>query len=338
MKTIRNSEWVVRVGLAALVLIFAACKSSKSNKAEEGTAKTTEAAKPPVDDKAAPPETTPPPETPTASAKPAPAEPTTKVKVGDTELDVWVAGEGTPILFIHGVMFRDPFQPLVEKLSAEGFQVVTYGRRGYGGKKAAPIDIATQAKDAVAVLDHLKIKKANVVGHSFGAAVALQVGLQSPDRVLSLALMEPPLLEHAPSSKAMAEGFGPIVEKYKKGDKAGALNDFLIANGGSKEVVDKELPAGAWDLAVADVDTLFQSELPSLGAWKVKPDAVKKLKMPVLFMRGNDTAPVFAESGDALMKWLPKAKRIDVAKANHLFPVSQPDACATGVAQFAVKK
>jgi pimeloyl-ACP methyl ester carboxylesterase len=337
MKTMRIPVVCARVGLAALLLVVA-CKS-KAKSEDEKTAKTTEPAKQAPEDKAAPAEAPVPPDAKTLPAKPPPAEPTTKVKVGDSELDVWVRGEGAPVIFIHGVMFRDPFGPLLDKLEAKGgLQLITYGRRGYGGKKTGPIDIPGQAKDVVAVLDHLKIKKANIVGHSYGAAIALQVGIQSPDRAQSLVLLEPPLPEFAPSFKKMGEGMAPIVEKYKKGDKEGALTDFLAANGGSKEVVDKELPGGAWELALGDIDTLFQVELPALGTWKVKPDAVKKLKMPVLFMKGADTLPIFAESGDAIHKWLPKAQQIAVPSSNHFFPVTQSDACATGMAQFVAEK
>lgn len=86
-------------------------------------------------------------------------EPTTKVRVSaKDELDVWVMGEGDPVVFIHGAMARDFLKPLADELvRTGGYQAIHYGRRGHGGVglPGETADIAGQATDVVMILDAL---------------------------------------------------------------------------------------------------------------------------------------------------------------------------------------
>lgn len=62
-------------------------------------------------------------------------DPTTKVRVSaKDELDVWVTGEGDPVVLVHGGMARDLHKPLTDELvRTRGCQAIHYGRRGHGG-------------------------------------------------------------------------------------------------------------------------------------------------------------------------------------------------------------
>ena len=119
--------------------------------------------------------------TPTSRGMP---EPTTRVKVSDKDqLDVWVAGEGEPVVLIHGAMTRDLLKPLMDELvKKDRYQVIHYARRGHGGHgpPGETADIPGQAADVVAVLDALGVDKAHVAGHSFGAYIALELATQAP--------------------------------------------------------------------------------------------------------------------------------------------------------------
>ncbi len=107
-------------------------------------------------------------------------------------LDVEVHGDGTagrsPVLLIHGFpdtkrLWTKQVGPLVDA----GHQVITYDQRGYGASdKPTEVDaysVIFLAMDAIAVLDHLDIARAHVVGHDWGAAAAWATASFSPDRV-----------------------------------------------------------------------------------------------------------------------------------------------------------
>ena len=157
--------------------------------------------------------------------------------VNGFELAYDVQGEGEPVLFIHGAIFADFLRPLAEQPAFSGFQRIRYHRRGYGesGGPAGGFDM--QAADIVALLDHLEVDRAHLVGHSEGAMIALVLAASYPDRVRSLALLEP-----LPSSSWLAASdfadllgilgpaFEAMVGRYQAGDIAGAYDVALRAD------------------------------------------------------------------------------------------------------------
>lgn len=264
-------------------------------------------------------------------------EPTTRVRVSThDELDVWVMGEGAPVVLVHGAMTRDLLTPLADQLTSRGYQVIHYGRRGYGGVglPGDPADFAGQATDVVTILDSLGIGRAHVAGHSLGAFIALELATRAPDRLLSASLLEPVFGQQLQSAAAQQEmqqiietGMPPIAEKYTSGDEDGAVTMFWDLTSGVPGVIDllePVLPKGARELAAADLNTVLQVELPALGAYTAEPAAVKKITTPVAWIGGTDTATVFAESGALVREWLPTTRTAEIAGAAHYFPVLKP--------------
>jgi pimeloyl-ACP methyl ester carboxylesterase len=100
------------------------------------------------------------------------------------------AGAGTPVLFIHEFAGdHRSWEPQV-RCFARRYRCVTYAARGYPPSDV-PADLAAYSQDlavadALAVLDHLLIERAHIVGLSMGAFCALHVGLRHPDRTASL--------------------------------------------------------------------------------------------------------------------------------------------------------
>lgn len=216
--------------------------------------------------------------------------------------------------------------------------MVSYHRRGFAGSDRAqpPFLLHQQAADSRALLAHLGIPRAHVAGHSYGAITALQLALDAPETIQSLALLEPPLLDAIPSGSTFAEGIEPIVGLYTQGDKVGAVDGFLTAVVGPayREVIDKVLPPGAFDLAVADLDTFFQVELPALQAWRFTADDAQRLRQPVLSVVGSETAPIFSESHDLLKQWVPHTEEVVIPQATHALQQMNPSAVANGLRRF----
>jgi pimeloyl-ACP methyl ester carboxylesterase len=98
-------------------------------------------------------------------------------------------GSGTPVVLLHGGMLNIElgFPDLVPEL-APRHQVIAVELQGHG--RTADIDReitpASSASDVVGLLDHLGLERAHVVGHSMGAAVAIELAVSHPDRVLSI--------------------------------------------------------------------------------------------------------------------------------------------------------
>ncbi len=100
------------------------------------------------------------------------------------------AGSGTPVVFIHEYAgdYRT-WEPQLRYFS-RAFRCITFSQRGY-----PPSDVPDEPakygqdiarNDVIALMDALKIEKAHVVGHSMGASTALHVGINYPERCLSV--------------------------------------------------------------------------------------------------------------------------------------------------------
>ena len=102
------------------------------------------------------------------------------------------AGSGTPIIFLHEFAAdHTNWEPQMRYFSRR-HRCIAYSARGY-----TPSDVPRSADvytykhfytDALAVLDHLKIAKAHFVGLSMGSYSSLQIGLNAPERALSMTL------------------------------------------------------------------------------------------------------------------------------------------------------
>ncbi len=103
-------------------------------------------------------------------------------------------GQGEPVVLVHGFASNLHVNWVgtkwVDTLLAAGFRVIAFDHRGHGesDKLYDPerYTIGDMAKDTVALLDHLKIEKADLLGFSMGARVAAYLAITSPQRARSL--------------------------------------------------------------------------------------------------------------------------------------------------------
>jgi pimeloyl-ACP methyl ester carboxylesterase len=245
--------------------------------------------------------------------------------------------EGEPVLLIAPGVFIDGLaHPLFRRPELfSSYRLVHYHRRGWAGSSHGneSLSVVRQAADAVALLDELNIEAAHVVGHSYGGVIALQLALDAPDIVHTLALLEP-ALRAGPEGKAHLERtIGPARAQYIAGNKREFIT--VATNGlfgpGWEPTVERALP-GAIEHAVADADTFFE-EQSALPQWKFGPEQAATIKQPVLSVLGRRSAPIFHEGRPVLHSWLPQTEDLDV-DATHMLQIEEPAAIAAGLAAF----
>src|SRR5476649_2142036 len=101
-------------------------------------------------------------------------------------------GQGTPVLFVHEFAGdHSSWEPQMRELGKR-YRCIAYAARGYTPSDV-PADKGAYSyehfmRDCVAVLDHLKIDSAHIVGLSMGGYTTLQVALNHPTRVRSMVL------------------------------------------------------------------------------------------------------------------------------------------------------
>ena len=109
-----------------------------------------------------------------------------------------VAPQGTAnghsVLLLHGNNFGGfYFKAIIDALTKEGFRVVVPDQIGYGrsSKPIAPYNLHSQARNTSLVLQHLKIEKAMVVGHSMGGMLAARLATQYPKMIERVVIYNP---------------------------------------------------------------------------------------------------------------------------------------------------
>ncbi len=101
-------------------------------------------------------------------------------------------GDGPPVLALHGLASSAHWYDLVAPLLRDRYRVIAPDQRGHGqsAQAASGYDWPTLASDAIGLLDHLGLQTAAVVGHSWGANVALNTAALHPDRVTALVMID----------------------------------------------------------------------------------------------------------------------------------------------------
>lgn len=262
--------------------------------------------------------------------------------VNGIELAYEVQGEGEPMLFIHGAIWADFLRPLAEQPAFSAFQRIRYHRRGYGesGGPAGGFDL--QAADIVALLDHLGLDRAHLVGHSEGAMIALVLASSYPDRVRSLALLEP-----LPSSSWLAASdfadllgvLGPAFEAmaghYQAGDVAGAFDALFEPTGLDWRTATKAAGPGVTDQGIRDAATFIEAEASALVDWTFGPDQAATIDSPVLSWRAGSDNPINPATRAFLHALFPHHEETILTDGDHFSVSTNPSAVADPIAAFA---
>ena len=236
------------------------------------------------------------------------------------------SGDGPAVVLVHGFgldlrMWDPQAGPLAQR-----FRVVRYDCRGFGA--TGPLDPAvsyTHAGDLVALLDHLAIGDAVLVGLSFGGRVALQTALAAPARVRGLVLLDA-VLDGVPWDPESEDALGQVARRVQTGGvtagRAAWLAHPLFA-------AARERPELAAQLAAMVAGYPGQHWLGQDPHQQARPqifDALEDVTAPTLVVTGDRDVPGFREMSAVLARRIPGAEHRVVAGAGHMVNMEQPAA------------
>jgi 3-oxoadipate enol-lactonase len=252
------------------------------------------------------------------------------------------AGNGTPILFSHEFAgdYRN-WEPQMRYFSRR-HRCITYSARGY-----KPSDVPADPKaysyehwasDAIAVLDHLKIDKAHMVGLSMGGYTVVVLGLRYPNRCLSLTPAgagsgseRAHTEEFRGSCRALADAFekSGTPEVVKAYGLSPARIPFLIKDPRGFEEFNRMFSEHD---AKGSAMTMrgFQSERPSLYDFEAD---IRKIALPTLIVVGDEDEPCL-EPSFLLKQWMPASGLVVVPKTGHVVNQEEPGLFNAAVADF----
>jgi pimeloyl-ACP methyl ester carboxylesterase len=224
---------------------------------------------------------------------------------GDVEIAYLDEGEGDPILLVHGFASTKNvnwvYPTWVSELKNNGRRVIAFDNRGHGdsGKLYDPeaYRVPIMAGDISALMDHLGIERADVMGYSLGARMTASLARSAPQRLRSAVF--------------------------------GGIGIGLIEGGGPGENVAQALEAPSLDDVTDPVGRTFRafadqtrSDRRALAACLrgsrglMSREQAAGIAVPVLIAVG--TADEIAGSAQALGKIIPGAQVLDIPNRDHM--------------------
>ncbi len=253
--------------------------------------------------------------------------------VNGTELYYEMAGHGRAVVFIHGFTLDTRMWDAQFELLAQQFQVIRYDMRGFG-QSAVPTDAPySHVEDCRALLDHLHIKQACLVGLSKGGGVALDFALTYPQRTQALALLDTVLGGHSWSAEGSARD-RLVWQRAREGGIAAAKESWLAH------------PLFAPALRQTAVAAHLTHMINDYSGWhfvhrnpeqQLEPPAAQRLHeltMPVLVMAGEWDTADFLQITAVIGQQIPQAQTAVVPGVGHMVNMEAPAVCNRLLAEF----
>lgn len=269
--------------------------------------------------------------------------------IGHLPSQHWVeAGQGEPLVLLHGFpqhgwMWRRVVPPLARR-----WRVIVPDQRGMGGTSitATGYDKATLARDLQALLQHLGVERAHVVGYDLGGGTAYAFASLFPEAVASLAV-----IEYAPPGFGYEQGLQPVPDwqswqlafftqpdvavQFIAGRERQLLAWYFWHWSHDPDAIDQDdfevyvrqlQKPGALRAGFAHFAAVFE-DAEAMRRWSATP-----LPMPVLALGGERGAGAYM-----LPAWRALARQVEggiVSRAGHWIADEQPDQLARLLGEF----
>jgi pimeloyl-ACP methyl ester carboxylesterase len=245
------------------------------------------------------------------------------IQVADSRIYYEATGRGKPLLFLHGGFLDHRMWEHQREVFSGNHLVITCDLRGSGLTKNG--DSAYLMAEGIRILmDSLHIKQADLVGHSLGAIVALDLSITHPERVRRLVLYSPGYREFKellPGDSVIRRNGKKMEEAWtKKKDTAAVAELFTQTwfDGPFRHPAE----ANKWERPKALQMALFKarsgfSNEPLMDSFPVQP-RLKELRMPVLVVTGDlDNAMIHAIA-DSFSTYIPGMRRAVIPGTAHM--------------------
>lgn len=231
------------------------------------------------------------------------------------------AGAGAPVVMLHGFSLDTRmWAAQAAALAGAGFQAITYDLRGFG-ESTLPAGPYAHVDDLRALLDHLGLEAAHLVGLSLGGGVVIDFALQHPGRTRSLTVVDSTLGGY-PWEKDWGEPGRLARSTGLAAAKAAWLADPLF-----EPVLRQAVAGGLVRQMVADYSGWhWLNRDPHQGPPGAAPayQRLGEIAAPALVVLGELDLADFHGVADHLGRSLPRARRVDLAGAGHLSNLEAP--------------
>ncbi|MCB1692661.1 MAG: alpha/beta hydrolase [Pseudomonadales bacterium] len=238
-------------------------------------------------------------------------------------------GDGPALLFSHGfLMDRTMFDAQVAALK-DKYRCVCWDERGFGETPAtASFSYWDSADDAIALMDHLGIDEAVLLGMSQGGFLSLRAALRYPDRVRAIVLIDSGTHVDPPE---VLEGYGTLIDRWRSDESldevAGIIASIII-----NDPVHSPIWIDKWK--TRDRETIVLPAETLLTRDDIA-DRVGEIRCPVLIIHGEEDNAIPIATAEELAGELPDCRGfVRIPGAAHAPNMTHPEPVNQAIAQF----
>jgi 3-oxoadipate enol-lactonase len=263
-----------------------------------------------------------------------------RLQVGDLNISVSDAGDGPPVILLHGFACGKRMWLHQVRALKRRFRVVAYDQRGHGLTDAPPVaqrySASLLARDLVGVLDTLKIERAAIVGFSLGGGPALALAASKPERVSHLVLADVGAGADDPIKlESMARRWGELIAR---GDTDELVCEMLrselfkvyarrnLRRRNHMAALIRATPIDCLRFTLSEVLAKRKSLFRLTGV-------LKSIRVPTLVMVGQ-LDYVCSKAARLMAQSIPNATLKVIGNSGHMSPLEQPAAFNAALLEF----
>jgi len=240
------------------------------------------------------------------------------------------AGCGPPLVMVHGAANDRTSFALVRPHLEQCFSVTCLDRRGRGdsGDPGGPYSIEAEVGDVAGAMEEAG-EGVFLMGHSYGALLALEAALELP-ALPRLALYEPPIGGQLATEERIAE----LERLHGEGRHEEVFLSFLRqVSGMSEQQIDELRGTPSWDARLRAAPTIPR-ELRAEAGWRFEPERYARLDIPVLLLLGEESPAWAQRSTEAVAAALPQVEVRRLAGQGHSATLYAPELLAAELVSF----
>lgn len=266
------------------------------------------------------------------------------VKTRDWNLQYYEAGEGHPVILLHGsgpgATGWSNFSGNIEALARQ-FRVLAVDMPGWGLSDACTVDRLDHVDAVIQFMDALCIEKAAFVGNSMGGQTSLRLATEYPERISHLVTMGPPVGK-MPSlfgaGDGPSEGLKVLIQAYQDASPENMRRLVEIMTFDKARFATPELTKARSDAALARPEHLknYVAGLPQgapLPKW-VDRSKLPHIQVPTLLIHGRDDRVVSFESSLFLLACVPNSRLVLLNRCGHWAMIEHAEEFNRLVADF----
>lgn len=235
-------------------------------------------------------------------------------------------GRGPPVVLVHGFAVSGDLNfrlPGITRSLRARYRVLSLDQRGHGqsDKPHGPAYGLTMVRDVVALLDHVGLERAHVVGYSLGGFVALKLACTCPERLLGVGVLGAGFEPEASAGPSFLGAIPKLADALESGRGVGPLSEHL--GGGRARASWRHR---AW---VHLVTRLLNDRRALAGVIRGAPelavtaDALARVRLPMCSVVGERDP--LAVGARALAEVVPGCTLTELAGADHVQAPARPE-------------